>query len=256
MTDLFNLHGKNALITGGYGHLGKAMSHALHDAGANVVIGGKSKEKFGESFQKEDRIHFLAMDLESERSMQQAFARLDGEYGGLDILINNAFYSQQFLPQSKDFSAWEYSIEGILNSTLKCIELAVPYLKKSNSPRIVNIASMYGIQIPDFDLYTDYKAFFNPPSYGVAKAGIIHLTKYYAKFLATDHILVNAISPGPFPSEKVQQEKGFIQELNKRSPMQRIGKPNELGGALVFLSSEASSYITGHNLVVDGGWTL
>ena len=115
---------------------------------------------------------------------------------------------------------------------------------------------MYGVVIPDFEIYDGIEKYFNPPNYGVAKAGLIHLTKYYASFLAKYNINMNAISPGPFPSEDVQKDKVFINRLIKKVPLKRVGKPKDLRGILLLLSSSASDYITGQNICVDGGWTI
>jgi NAD(P)-dependent dehydrogenase (short-subunit alcohol dehydrogenase family) len=114
---------------------------------------------------------------------------------------------------------------------------------------------MYGVVAPDFGVYEDSPEYLNPPHYGAAKAGIIQLTKYYASYLGDLNILVNSVTPGPFPSETVQRNKTFIAALEKNTLLNRIGKPEDLAGIFTFLSSDASSFITGQNFIVDGGWT-
>ena len=111
-------------------------------------------------------------------------------------------------------------------------------------------------RIPDRVNYINAEEFANPPHYGVAKAGIIQLTRYAAVHLAAQGIRVNSISPGPFPSKEVQKNTDFIETLSKNVPLGRIGKPEELLGSVIFLLSSASSYITGQNIIVDGGWTV
>ena len=114
---------------------------------------------------------------------------------------------------------------------------------------------MYGHVAPDYRLY-DSDKFANPPSYGAAKAGVIQLTKYIASFLSPYGIRANCISPGPFPFETTQIENpDFIERLNAKNPQNRIGKPFELKGAAALLCSDASSYMTGQNVCVDGGWS-
>ena len=120
---------------------------------------------------------------------------------------------------------------------------------------IVNVSSMYGMVSPQPSLYAEHERFHNPPGYGAAKAGLLQFTRYAATHLAAKGIRVNALSPGAFPSPQVQRSEGFVRALEQRVPLGRIGQPEELGGAVVFLLSDASSYMTGHNLVVDGGWT-
>ncbi|EAY31998.1 bacilysin biosynthesis oxidoreductase BacC [Microscilla marina ATCC 23134] len=126
--------------------------------------------------------------------------------------------------------------------------------KKQGQGKIINVSSMYGMVAPDFSVYQN-NDFLNPPHYGAAKAGVLQITRYFAAYLGKDNILVNAITPGAFPSPAVQENQEFINSLSSKSPLGRIGKPEELQGAFVFLASNASSFMTGQNIVVDGGWT-
>jgi gluconate 5-dehydrogenase len=151
---------------------------------------------------------------------------------------------------------WAYGIDGSLNSVFRCIREVIPYFKSQGAGKIINVSSMYGIVAPQFEVYDDFPQFLNPPHYGAAKAGIIQLTKYYASYLGKLNINVNAVTPGPYPSDKVQKSDGFVKELEKKTCLNRIGNPEDLAGAFVFLASDASNYITGHNIVVDGGWTI
>ena len=114
---------------------------------------------------------------------------------------------------------------------------------------------MYGVVAPDFRVYDESPQFLNPPHYGAAKAGVIQLTKYYSSFLGRDNITVNAITPGPFPSSAVQEDSDFINHLKNKTALGRVGEPEDLAGAFVFLLSDAANYITGQNIIVDGGWT-
>jgi NAD(P)-dependent dehydrogenase (short-subunit alcohol dehydrogenase family) len=108
---------------------------------------------------------------------------------------------------------------------------------------------------PDFSIYDESPAFLNPPHYGAAKAGVLQLTKYFACYLGKFNVRVNAVTPGPFPSQSVQQDEEFVGQLRKKNPLGRIGEPDDLKGAFVYLASEASSFMTGQNIVLDGGWT-
>lgn len=255
--NLFSLNGKIALLTGGYGHLGKAIAIGLAEAGAQVYVLGRSYEKFKTAFDSTstEKIHFRNCDVSDTASIAEAFRVVYAETNQLDILINNAFYSAGQNPAQLTDEQWAYGIDGNLNSVYRCIREVIPYMKDKGRGRIINVASMYGMVSPDFHIYEDNPASLNPPHYGAAKAGVIQLTKYFACYLGKDGINVNAVSPGPFPNPEVQQNSEFVQNLEQKNPLNRIGQPEELKGAFVFLSSEASSFITGHNLVVDGGWT-
>src|SRR5690606_15062193 len=113
-----------------------------------------------------------------------------------------------------------------------------------------------GMVAPDFSVYENCEEYINPPHYGAAKAGVIQLTKYFASYLGKENIRVNCISPGPFPNKEVQKNETFISNLSRKTALKRIGKPEELVGSFIYLSSDASSFITGQNIVVDGGWTV
>ena len=130
------------------------------------------------------------------------------------------------------------------------------YFKKQKKGTIINVASMYGVVAPNFDIYKNHNQFMSQPNYGTAKAGVIHLSKYYAMYLGKYNINVNSISPGPFPSEYVQKDKEFIKRLESKTKLKRIGKPEDLRGIILLLSSSLSSYITGQNIAIDGGWTI
>jgi len=252
------LDGKIVVITGGYGYLGKAITLGLLANGAIVYVLGLDAQKFKREFIDNDYVDSLFFeycDVSSSDSIKTAFGNI-GKTNVIDVLINNAFYSKGQSPESMVDEDWSYGIEGTLNSCFKCIREIVPYLKNSGRGKIINVSSMYGVVAPQFEIYNEYPQFLNPPHYGAAKAGVIQLTKYYAAYLGKIGINVNAVTPGPFPSSSVQSEGGFVDSLAERTCLNRIGKPEDLVGAFVFLSSDASNYITGHNLVVDGGWTI
>ncbi len=255
-TDLFSLGGKVALVTGGYGHLGSAITLGLAEAGAKVYVLARSAEKFGKAFYGDiGNTRFQNCDISDAESVAAAFKSVQEQEGKIDILINNAFYSAGQNPEGLTEEQWALGIDGNLNSVYRCIREVIPYLRDNSGGRIINVASMYGMVSPNFGIYEQSPASLNPPHYGAAKAGVIQLTKYFACYLGKSGITVNAVSPGPFPNKEVQRDSTFMQRLQEKTPLNRIGQPNELKGAFVFLASDASSYITGQNLAVDGGWT-
>ena len=254
----FLLSGKTAVLTGGCGHLGRSMTMALADAEAATIVCDIDINKFHGAFgdTKPDNVHFIQMDISSTESIKNAYEEIISNHASIDILINNAFYSSGRSPEDMTDEDWNRGINGTLNSVYRCIREVLPHMKKAGGATIINIGSMYGMISPEFTVYNEHPEFLNPPHYGAAKAGVIQLTKYFAAYLTQYNIRVNCISPGPFPSPDVQKESQFIKKLSLKNPLKRIGHPDELQGPLIFLASEASSYVNGHNLVVDGGWTI
>lgn len=255
MNELFNIKNKVAIVTGGYGYLGYEMSLTLEKSGAKVYVAGRDKNKFDKRFSNTENIRFIELDISSIDSAKKAFSEIADREGQIDILVNNAAYSATNNPETMQYSEWEKGIDGSLNSVFRTIIEVIPYMKE-NGGKIINISSMYGVVIPDLAIYKGREKYLNPPNYGTAKAGVIHLTKYYASYLAKYNINVNAISPGPFPSDEVQKDIIFTERLILKVPLKRIGIPKDLSGILLLLASNASDYITGQNICVDGGWTL
>lgn len=256
INELLSLKNKTALVTGGYGHLGNAISEGLAEAGASVFVLGRDRKKFDKAFSAKglSNVYFQYCDISDSETIKDAFNKVNEQVGKIDILINNAFYSKGQQPEQLTDDEWAYGIDGNLNSVYKCIREVIPFLKV-NGGRIINVSSMYGIVSPDFNIYADSPEFLNPPHYGAAKAGVIQLTRYFACYLGKYNITVNTVTPGPFPSQKVQEDKAFIEQLQKKNPLRRIGKPSDLKGAFVYLASDASSFMTGQNMIIDGGWT-
>ena len=259
--NIFDLTGKLAIVTGGYGHLGSAMVRALSAFNAKVVVAGRSEEKFIATFSEEERntIEFREIDITSSKSINQCIDTTNKEFGQIDILVNNAAAIRGNSQENMTDEDWAFTMEGVVGSVHKAMRAIIPVMKKQNAGKIINITSMYGMVSPDFRMYKgeNCEAYTNPPHYGAAKAAMIQLTKYYAVLLGEYNIQVNAISPGPFPKLIIQKENpAFIERLKKKNPLGKIGKPEDLSGVIALLSSGASDFITGQTLQVDGGWTI
>jgi gluconate 5-dehydrogenase len=259
MVYTFDLKDKAILITGGYGHLGKAITESLLFHGAEVYVLGRDYDKFSGVFLENNTnnglIHFQFCDISDPNSIAHAFKAVYEKTNKIDVLINNAYYNKGTSPETMKDEEWLAGIDGTLNSVFRCMQEVIPYFKIKNKGKIINVSSMYGVIAPDFEIYNDYPEYLNPANYGAAKAGVIQLSKYYASFFGKFGVNVNSITPGPFPSYKVQESEGFINELRKKTCLNRIGKPEDLAGAFVFLASDTSDFITGQNIIVDGGWT-
>jgi gluconate 5-dehydrogenase len=255
--ELFSLKGKTAIVTGGCGHLGRAMVAALADAGASVWVAGTNHDKFLRVFGSDTTLRFVKIDIMDSTSIREAFTKVAAEAGQIDVLINNAAQYAGIGKKSEDLSDddWVRCIEGIAGSTYKCIREVLPFMKAGGS--IVNIASMYGIVSPYLAVYEPpCEASLIPVNYSAGKASVIQMTRYFGTYLIDRKIRVNSISPGPFPSPKVQENKVFADRLREKNPSHRLGDPEDLKGAVLFLASDASKYVVGQNIQVDGGWTI
>jgi gluconate 5-dehydrogenase len=261
LQQLLSLKGKTAIVTGGAGYLGTAISETLAELGANLVLASRDKAKCQKKCEEIVRLTgdsvkavALELDLLKKHSATEFFDKVHEHFQTVDILVNNAWSGNKNSWESISDEDWEYDIDMSLNSVFRLTKAAFDDLKVTRGV-ILNIASMYGHIGPDYRIY-DGKEFANPPSYGAAKAGVIQFTKYLASFLSPYGIRVNALSPGAFPHPPTQMHKDFMQKLGSKNPMNRIGQPDELKGAVALLCSDAGSYITGQNLCVDGGWAI
>lgn len=254
LESLMSLKGRTALVTGGAGLLGSEIAFALAELGASVIVASRTLEscearveEMKGLFPGEHRA--LSIDITDSASVKKCLA----DAGDIDILVNCSWSGRKNTFESIDEDDWGKDIDVSLNGVFRTVKAAFPALKKSRGV-ILNIASMYGYVAPDYRMY-DSEKYANPPSYGAAKAGVIQLTKYLASFLSPHGIRVNCLSPGPFPYEQTQKENPeFMARLGAKNPLGRIGKPHELKGAAALLCSDASSYMTGQNVCVDGGW--
>jgi gluconate 5-dehydrogenase len=258
---LFSLKGKTAIVTGGAGYLGSAISETLAELGANLVLASRDQQKcqmkceeINREIEGAGKSIALELDVLNKDSVDGFFSRVHEHFPAADILVNNAWSGYKNSWESISNQDWEYDIDMCLNSVFRLTKAAFEDLKATRGV-ILNIGSMYGYIGPDYRIY-DGKEFANPPSYGAAKAGVIQFTKYLASFLSPHGIRVNALSPGAFPHPPTQKHEEFMEKLGSKNPMNRIGQPEELKGATALLCSDAGSYITGQNLCVDGGWAI
>ncbi len=263
MNEIFDMTGKVVAITGGAGNLGKAMTSTLLDAGAKVAVIGRT-DRLGDEFadfRAAGRLAFLQFDLAEKGGAEAAMDAVAATFGGLDVLVNNAAYgggaggkSCEYRLDRVDDDTWQTGIDGTLGVTFRCTRAAIPHLEKRGGGAIVNIGSMYGLISPDFAIYGKDIPW-SPPTYGAGKAGVLQFTRYAAAALASKNIRVNSLTPGPFPNVTPKSDMAFIGRLSAKTMMGRTGRAEELSGALILLCSDASSFMTGSNIVVDGGMT-
>lgn len=251
----FDLSGKIAVVTGASGHLGSAISEALIESGAVVYGAGRNFEKLEKLKEKFPQlIKILPLDITSEESVKECFQKIKNEAGRIDILVNNA--SNIPVGDLKNISEeeWKLGIDSTINGVFRCTKQVIPIMEENNEGSIINISSIYGEVSPDPRIYGD-SGQNNSPQYGAGKAAINQFSKYCACHFADKGIRINSITPGPFPRNQISQNKDFIEKLENKIPLGRVGLPHEIKGAIVFLASSASSFVTGENIHVDGGWT-
>jgi NAD(P)-dependent dehydrogenase (short-subunit alcohol dehydrogenase family) len=256
---LFRLDGRRAFVSGAAGHLGSAMARALGEAGAEVLINGRDRARL-EALQGELRdrgvdVEVACFDIMDTKHVRAFFGSLDR----IDVLVNNAYTGRAASMDKASPEDFEIAFKSSVTAAFEIVRAAEPALTEAaraeGQASVINISSMYGSIAPDPSIY-GASGLDSPPFYGPAKAGILQLTRYLATHLAQKKIRVNAITPGPFPSRAIQEEKPeFIARLCDKVPMKRIGQADEIRGAVLFLASDASSYMTGATLPIDGGWT-
>lgn len=253
----FSLAGRTVLLTGASGYLGQAMSLGLAQAGASVVVSSRTLEK-SQSLAAELSVvgnaqhHAVQIDHLDPDSIESGFAAAIAVAHQIDVLVANGHEAlandwkqvspEQFNRQLQNATGYFLLARHLRN-----------HLVERNAPgSIIMLGSMYGLVGSYPDAYQNL-ANASPVAYHALKGGVLQMVRHLAVYWAEDHVRVNALSPGPFPAPAASPE--MIEKLKQKSPMKRMGQPQELIGPLVFLASEASSYVTGHNLVVDGGWT-
>lgn len=256
-SDAFRLDNKMIWVFGGAGHLGRATVQMVNSAGAKVLCVDLETraEEFVNSEKLSPGIIPASLDVRDGGSVKQFVSEQTRIHGVPDGMVNLTFASTAKTMENLTESDFDAVNHGGLTANFILSREIGTHMISTGKGSIVLFSSMYGMVSPYPEVYKPPMAR-NPVEYGVGKAGIIQMTRYLAVTWGGLNVRCNCISPGPFPNHKVQEDNPeFVKRLEQKSPMGRIGKPEEIAGAVIFLLSDASSYVTGHNLVVDGGWT-
>ncbi len=241
------LKDKIIIVTGGSGLLGKCIINKILQEGGLPINADISVETNKD-------LSNIKCDITDEISIKNTITIINEKYGKIDGLVNNAY------PRTKNwgvkfeeipYDSWQKNVDWQLNSQFLFCQQVFEVMKKQQSGSIVNMASIYGIVGPDFTVY-DNTSMTMPAAYSAIKGGLINFTRYIASYFGQYNIRVNCVSPGGIFDS---QNPIFVENYNKKVPLKRMGLPEDIADPVAFLLSDGASYITGHNLVIDGGWT-
>ena len=251
MSDLFSLDGKVALVSGGSQGIGLMIARGLVEAGAMVYIASRKAdacERAAAELSSQGRCIALPADLSSEHEIKRLALELGKRAPALHVLVNNAAAAWAAPIESYPAEAWDkvlaLNVKGVFLLSQACLPLLKAGARQRDPARIINIGSIDGLRVTEFETY----------AYTASKAAVHHLTRVLAQRLGRDNVTVNAIAPGPFPSKMTAvmlDEQG--EQMRRKSPLGRIGEPDDMAGIAVFLASRASAFVTGQVIAVDGG---
>lgn len=267
--DLFSVQDKVVVVTGGLGQLGRQFSVALLSRGARVAIfdmlavNQEAEKRFGDRYDP-DRLLAVPVDVTSRASLESGLAQVQERWGVPHALINNAALdappnapAEENGPfETYPGDSWDQVMKVNVKGTFLCCQVLGGSMAAAGRGSIINICSIYGLVSPDQRIYeyrrTGSATFFKPVAYSASKSALLNLTRYLATYWAGNHVRVNTLTLGGVFN---QQDARFLEGYCARVPLGRMAQEDEYNGAIIFLISEASSYMTGSNLVIDGGWT-
>jgi len=259
--NLFSLEEKIIIVTGGAGYFGRPISWALAEAGATVIIASRNevncKELAGELTAAKLKSAGMTLNLGNETSIKSFVKEVEARYGRVDVLVNNAV-SREGFKNLEDMSKEEWEKAQAINSTgmMLLTQAVIRIMRKQKSGNIINIGSIQGSVGPNFPVYGD-TGMTSPVNYTYDKWAMVGFTKWIANYYGKFNIRANCISPGgygPGVMESIGQNE-FVENYKRLTPLGRFADDDDIKGPIVFLASNASSFVTGHNLMVDGGWT-
>ena len=264
--DLFSLKNKVAVVTGALGLIGKYHCIALAEAGANIVVCDLNEIKckdFASSLPTKSI--GVGVNIISKASVENLRDKTLKEFGKIDILVNNAAINDMFenpqaatelsMFENYPLEMWKKSLDVNVTGTFLCSQVIGTEMAKAGNGSIINVASTYGMVGPDQSIYRSpdgKQTFYKSAAYPATKGAIINFTRFLATYWGSKGVRVNTLSPGGVENN---QDEYFVNNYSAKTPLGRMAQPTDYKGAIIFLSSDASSYMTGANLVVDGGWT-
>lgn len=262
VSELINMKGRTALITGGAGHIGRAAAATLAELGATIVLLDVNSDACESAAAElraswQTQVSSLVVNLEDEDSVSAVAQRVEDAHGALHVLVHAAAlvgvtplegWSVPFAQQSS--ATWRRALEVNLTSFFVLVQSCERLLRTSGSGSIIAISSIYGVAGPHLKLY-EGTALGNPAAYAASKGGLLQMVRYLSTSLAPE-VRVNAVSPGGVSRH---QPAAFVERYVERTPLCRMATEEDMKGAIAYLSSDLSTYVTGQNIMVDGGWT-
>ena len=257
MNDLFSLSKKKIVIFGGAGYIGRALVKAVLAHNGKVIVadqnGGIFETPAWKDITSNPGFKFVKCNVADARDIRLAYDKCLETFGNFNAMVNLVSYGKFDDISRQTDEDMAYSFDGVAGQVLRTIREVIPYFKKDGGV-IVTTASMYGIVSPDYRIYGN-SGQNNPAVYGMGKAAVISLTRYAAAHLAPMNIRVNCVSPGPVPDPSKNPPPEFMEQLAGKTMLGRVGKPEDITGAYIYLLSDASSFVAGECICVDGGWT-
>lgn len=244
-----NLNNKVIGVTGGNGQLGTNFVAYLRSQGAIVIA-------IDNTYETDLSKHQLYMDITDADSINKGLQTIIDEYGVIDGWVNNAYprtadWGKKTFSE-EDMHSFEQNVSWHMVGYAKSCQIVLNQMMKQKSGSLINIASIYGVVGPDFTIY-EGTSMQNPAGYAAIKGGLINLTKYLAAYYGPYSVRINCVSPGGIFNH---QPERFVEQYEHKVPLKRLGTPDDISPSVGFLLSDGAQYITGHNLVVDGGWTI
>lgn len=244
---MFSIKGKVIVVTGGNGLLGKQMVSAFRENGAIVIA--------ADIYFEEKKSDDIIIDITNETSVKNGIVTIIDKYNKIDGWINNAY------PRTEDWGnkfediqleSWRKNVDMHLNGYFLCCKYVLEQMKIQGFGSLINMSSIYGLLGPDFTVY-EGTGMTTPAAYSAIKGGLNNFTRYLASYYGEFQIRVNTVSPGGIFDH---QPESFVNNYNKKVPLKKMGQPKDVVSAVFYLLTDEASYVTGHNLVVDGGWSI